>query len=66
VLFGKGVDFGFVVGLQLINELFMFILSERDAIEMLLGESVGTKLVRLEDVLQPRNMFPFLFLELSA
>ncbi len=51
MLFGKGVDFGFVIGLKLIHQLLMFILCERDAIEMLLSESVSTKLVCLEDVL---------------
>ena len=51
MLFGKGVDFGFVIGLKLIHQFLMFILGERDAIEMLLSESIGTKLMRLEDVL---------------
>lgn len=63
---GKGVDFRFVIGLKLIYQLLMFILGERDAIEVLFGEGISTKFVGLEDVLQSGNMFPFLFLKLSA
>jgi hypothetical protein len=66
VLTGQGVDFGFVIGLKLINQVFMFILSERDAIKMLLSKGIGAEFVGLEDVLQPGNMFPFPFLQLSA
>jgi hypothetical protein len=66
VLTGEGVDFGFVIGLKLINQLFMFILSERDAVKMLLSKGIGTEFVGLEDVLQPGNMLPFPFLQLSA
>jgi hypothetical protein len=66
VLTGQGVDFGFVIGLKLINQLFMFILSERDAIKMLLSKGIGTEFVGLEYVLQPGNMLPLPFLQLSA
>ena len=63
---GKGVDFRFVIGLKLVYQLFMFILRERDAIEMLLSEGISTKFVGLEDVLESGNMLPLLFLKLSA
>lgn len=63
---GKGVDFRFVIGLKLVYQLFMFILGERDAIKVLLSEGISTKFVGLEDVLQSGNMFPLLFLKLSA
>jgi len=66
VFSGKGVDFRFVIGLKLIYQLLMFILGERDAIEVLLGEGISTKFVGLEDVLEPGNMLPLLFLKLSA
>jgi hypothetical protein len=62
VLTGEGVDFGFVIGLKLINQVFMFILSERDAVKMLLSKGIGTEFVGLEYVLQPGNMLPFPFL----
>jgi hypothetical protein len=62
VLTGEGVDFGFVVGLKLINQFFMFILSERDAVKMLLSKGIGTEFVGLEYVLQPGNMLPLPFL----
>jgi len=66
VFLGNGVNFGFVIGLKLIHQFLMFILGERDAIEMLLGEGISTKFVGLEDVLEPGNMLPLLFLKLSA
>jgi hypothetical protein len=66
VFSGKGVDFRFVIGLKLVYQLLMFILGERDAIEVLLGEGISTKFVGLEDVLESGNMLPLLFLKLSA